>query len=85
VTYSAAIELPPVLQELIEYPTLLLTDDQTDALAEGIGRAFPPWKVWRSHGIWYATGPCPDPSCVCTRTLHAPSPSGLCRQLEGVS
>lgn len=60
----------------------LLSGDQADALATSIGHAFPPWRVWRAGGIWYATGPCPVPGCVCTRTLHAPAPSGLCHQLD---
>jgi hypothetical protein len=61
---------------------LAMTEDQTDALAAEIGHAFPVWRIWRANGIWYATGPCPLPGCVCSRTVHAPSPSGLCRQLD---
>ena len=57
--------------------------NQADALAAFIGQAFLPWRIWRAHGIWYATDPCPQPGCVCSRTLHTPSPSGLCRRLDG--
>lgn len=60
-----------------------MTEDQKTALAKYIGRAFPVWKIWRAGGIWYATGPCPERGCSCTRTLHAPDPSGLCQQLSG--
>ncbi|MEU3168951.1 hypothetical protein [Streptosporangium sp. NPDC006930] len=63
---------------------LLLTVDQAHALAAHIGRAFPPWRVWQVAGIWYGTGPCRIPECVCSRTLHAPDPAGLCRQLDEV-
>ncbi|WP_440101636.1 hypothetical protein [Streptosporangium sp. H16] len=55
-----------------------LTANQADALAH----AFPSWRIWQANGIWYATGPCPVPGCVCTRTLHAPTPSGLYSQLD---
>ncbi|WP_436760080.1 hypothetical protein [Streptosporangium sp. V21-05] len=59
-----------------------LTGGQADALATSIGHAFPPWRIWWANDIWYATGPCPVPGCVCTPTLHDPAPSGLCRQLD---
>ncbi|GAA4182585.1 hypothetical protein GCM10022252_08710 [Streptosporangium oxazolinicum] len=65
-------------------PPLLLTDDQAHALALHLGRAFPPWRIWRAADTWYATGPCRIPECVCSRTLHAPGPADLCQQLAEV-
>ncbi|WP_344972812.1 hypothetical protein [Streptosporangium fragile] len=62
--------------------SLPLTGDQADALAAGIARAFPAWRIWQAGGIWYAAGPCPRPGCRCARTLHAPGPGGLYRQLD---
>lgn len=61
-----------------EHPPLV----PVGALAAYVGRAFPVWTIWWAHGIWYATGPCPDQGCACSRTLHAPDPSGLCQQLD---
>ncbi|MER5643613.1 hypothetical protein [Streptosporangium sp. NPDC002524] len=63
---------------------LLLTDDQAHALLLHLGRAFPPWRIWRAASTWYATGPCRLPECVCSRTLHATGPADLCRQLAEV-
>ncbi|MGJ6968786.1 hypothetical protein ACSDR0_43480 [Streptosporangium sp. G11] len=63
-------------------PPLLLTDGQAHALLLHLGRAFPPWRVWRAADTWYATGPCQIPECVCSRTLHAPGPTDLCQQLD---
>jgi hypothetical protein len=75
----AIATVPPTAVEHLPFP---MAEDQTDALAADIGRAFPAWRIWRANGIWYATGPCPLPGCFCSRTLHAPDPSGLCRQLD---
>lgn len=62
-----------------------LTADEADALARGIARAFPPWRIWQSNaGCWYATSPCRIPDCDCPRTLHSDTPSGLCKQLVAV-
>lgn len=66
----------------VEHSPIRLAEDQADALATDISHAFPPWMIWRANNIWYATGPCPTLNCVCSRTLHAPTPSGLCRQLD---
>ncbi|GAA2850764.1 hypothetical protein GCM10010517_08280 [Streptosporangium fragile] len=63
-------------------PVPATAEEQAGALAEYIGRAFPGWTIWQAHRIWYATGPCPQPGCGCSRTLHAPSPSDLCRRLD---
>ncbi|MEU8035725.1 hypothetical protein [Streptosporangium sp. NPDC049078] len=65
-------------------PSVPLTADEAAALAQVIARAFPPWRIWWAANTWYATGPCRLPECVCSRTLHAPSPSGLCEQLVAV-
>ncbi|MEU4405047.1 hypothetical protein AB0F88_11010 [Streptosporangium sp. NPDC023963] len=61
-----------------------MTDDQARALLLHISRAFPPWRTWWAAGTWYATGPCRIPECACSRTLHAPGPADLCRQLAEV-
>jgi len=62
-----------------------LTADEAAALARGIARAFPPWRIWQSDaGCWYATNPCRIPRCDCPRTLDSDTPSGLCKQLVAV-
>lgn len=59
-----------------------LTEEQSDNLAALIGRAYPGWTIWRWHGVWYATGQCPQTLCGCRRSLAAPSPGCLVRELR---
>ncbi|MBG0831579.1 hypothetical protein HS041_27990 [Planomonospora sp. ID67723] len=60
-------------------PGLVLSEEQADGLAACIGRSYSSWRIWRAHGVWYATGPCPG--CGCTQTLHARTAGELCEQL----
>ncbi|WP_431903577.1 hypothetical protein [Nonomuraea sp. bgisy101] len=59
-----------------------LTEQQSANIAALIGRAYPGWMIQRSHGTWWAIGRCPDPTCGCVRTLAAPTPGGLIRELR---
>ncbi|GGQ23609.1 hypothetical protein [Streptosporangium pseudovulgare] len=47
-------------------------------LIRAISRAYPPYRVWWSAGIYYAPGPTPDGG---SHTLTAPTAGDLCKQL----
>lgn len=65
-------------------PPVELTADQRTGLIAAIAAAYPPYCVWWSAGIWYATGPCPRGACGCSHTLHAPNAGSLCEQLAAI-
>ncbi|GGL33676.1 hypothetical protein [Planomonospora parontospora] len=56
-------------------------DEEQAALIRYLRRAWPGWTIWRSGGVWYATGSCAVPDCRCGRTLHARGMIRLCERL----
>jgi hypothetical protein len=66
----------------MEQPAVVeLSEEQAESLRTVMAAVFPSWRIWRAHGIWYATGPCSRPHCRCTRTLHGPNADSLIDQL----
>lgn len=62
-----------------------MTPEQRADLIMTMAHDYPLHRIWWVAGIWYATGPCGDPACSCSRTLHAPDAGHLCKQLTAVN